>query len=95
MSFVMYKKIVILGLVSCLSVFNLAYAKDELDDLRDNNSSEWSLVKHDLKRNIKAYDKKEYGNRLRSFKLDVVIDAPLDSVARVYYDIENYHKWFW
>lgn len=91
----MYKKIVILGLVSCLSVFNLAHAKDDIDDLRDNDSTEWSLVKHDVKRQIKAYDKKEYGNRLRSFKLDAVIDAPLETVARVYYDIENYHKWFW
>jgi len=67
----------------------------DIDDLRDKASTEWSLIKHDKKRQIKAFDKKEYGNRLRSFKLDVVIDAPLETVARVYYDIENYHKWFW
>lgn len=89
----MLPKLLCAGLL--LAVTTISHAENDIDDLRDGESTDWSLIKHDIKRNIKAYDKKEYGKRMRSFKLDVIIDAPLESVARVYYDIDNYHKWFW
>ena len=59
----MLKKFAPFLLITSISAANLAYAKDEVDDLRSNDSTEWSLIKHDTKRQIKAYDKKEYGNQ--------------------------------
>jgi hypothetical protein len=77
---------------------NVTYAADEdLDFLRETNqlSNEWRLIRHDKIRNIKAYDKREAEQRIRSFKVEYDIDASLDDIARVYFDFDNYHRWFY
>ncbi|PTQ89151.1 START domain-containing protein [Agitococcus lubricus] len=88
---------VILALgISGLSTTVSADVDDELLELRGTQAfNEWILVKHDTKRNIKAYSKREDGKRIRSFKLDYLIDAPLVALGRVYLDIDNYTRWFW
>ena len=69
---------------------------DDIRDLQDTGSKdEWRLIKNNEAKNIKAWDKKDIGRRYRSFKLELVIDAPIDRVARVYLDIGNYTSWFW
>lgn len=77
---------------------NLTYAADEdLDFLRETKqlSNEWRLIRHDKIRNIKAYDKREAGQRIRSFKVEYDVDASFDDIARVYFDFDNYHRWFY
>ena len=81
-----------------VSSTNLTYAADEgIDFLRESNqvSNEWRLIRHDKLRNIKAYDKREAGQRIRSFKVEYDVDASLDDIARVYFDFDNYHRWFY
>ena len=69
------------------------------DDIRDlqytGPANEWRLIKNNALKNIKAWDKRDDDKRYRSFKLDLMIDAPLETVARVYFDVENYPRWFW
>ena len=67
-------------------------ANDDLDFLRQSaqKSNEWRLIKHDKIRNIKAYDKRETGQNLRSFKVEYDIEASFDDIARIYFDFENY-----
>jgi len=74
-----------------------ADSDDDLDNLRGTSPfSDWRLIKHDVRRNIKAYDKRDDQNSgVRSFKLDVIVDGSLETVARVYFDIDNYTRWFW
>lgn len=69
---------------------------DDLDELRGTAAfNEWDLVKHDQRRNIKAYSKREDGKNVRSFKLDYLVEASLTTLGRVYLDVENYTRWFW
>lgn len=69
---------------------------DDLNEFQDTGpANEWRLIKNDVRRNIKAWDRRDDGKRYRSFKLDLMIEAPLDAVARAYFDIENYPHWFW
>jgi len=53
------------------------------------------LVRSARARHLKTYDKREQNKTMRSFKIDVLLDSPLETVARVYFDIENYDKWYW
>ena len=74
----------------------VALADDGLDDLRDDAKySEWRMIKNDISRRIKAWDKRDLGKDIRSFKLDQEIEAPLDVVLRAYLDIDYYPRWFW
>lgn len=71
-------------------------ADDDIHDLRgDHRVSEWYSIKTDTIRNIKTWAKQEDGKRIRSFKVDAIIDAPLDAVIRVHYDADNIKRWFW
>jgi len=72
-------------------------ANDDLDFLRQSaqKSDEWRLIKHDKIRNIKAYDKRETGQNLRSFKVEYEVEASFDDIARIYFDFENYNRWFY
>mgnify|MGYP003327030989 CR=1 FL=1 len=76
------------------SLSALAANNDDLDELRAQNN-DWTLVKNDIAKQIKTYDKREQNKRMRSFKIDATFNAPVESVAAVYFDIENYDKWFW
>ncbi|MDO8332256.1 MAG: START domain-containing protein [Fluviicoccus sp.] len=86
----------VMALAVGLPAISHADVDDDLDELRGTNSfSDWQLVKHDTRRNIKAYTKREDGKGVRSFKLDYLVDAPFMTLARVYLDIESYTRWFW
>ena len=86
----------VMALAVGLPAISHADVDDDLDELRGTNSfSDWQLVKHDTRRNIKAYTKREDGKGIRSFKLDYLVDAPFMTLARVYLDFDNYTRWFW
>lgn len=73
-----------------------AFADRDLDELRGPGlGSEWRLIKNDTRKQIKAWDKRDDDKKYRSFKLDLIIDAPLEAVARAYTDIDYYPRWFW
>ena len=76
-----------------VSSTNLTYAADEdIDFLRESNqiSNEWRLIRHDKLRNIKAYDKREAGQRIRSFKVEYDVDASLDDIAEgIHYSVSG------
>lgn len=72
----------------------LAANPDE-DDLTVKLGTEWRLVKDDHSRDIRTWAKLEDGKRYRSFKIEVQLDADLDTIARVLFDFDNYPKWFW
>jgi len=57
--------------------------------------SEWTLIRQDAFRNIKTYAKHEDGRKIRSFKIDMIVDAPYETVAKVHFDIDNFKKWYW
>lgn len=92
----MIKKILALSLV-LITMVSLepvqASSNDDLEELR-TQSNEWEIVKNDTRREIKTYIKREHGKRVRSFKIDAIIDAPLDVVARVHEDYDNYKRWY-
>lgn len=84
-----------LALLAPLSAPAVYAAADDLDELRgDNNASEWQLVKNDIRRNIKTWSKREDGKSIRSFKVEMIVDEPLDTVARIHFDYENYPRWY-
>jgi len=81
---------------SLLLVSSTVSFADDIRDLQDTGpANEWRLIKNDARKNIKAWDKRDDDKRYRSFKLDLMIDAPLETIARVYFDVENYPRWFW
>ena len=41
------------------------------------------MVKNDRMRNLKTYARLEDGKRYRSFKVEAILDAPVEAVARV------------
>jgi hypothetical protein len=86
-----------LTLLNGVAVTAHADSDDDLDNLRGTSPfSDWRLIKHDVRRNIKAYDKRDdQSSGVRSFKLDVIVDGSLETVARIYFDIDNYTRWFW
>lgn len=72
--------------------------QNDLDEFRNadlGKANEWHLIKNDSIRNIKTYSKQEDGKRVRTFRVDMVVDASLETVARVHYDPDNLKKWFW
>ena len=92
----MFQRIAQLSLLAVLSV-NAFAANDDLDDLRTSNiaQDEWRLIKQDRAHDIKAYDKRDLGKNLRSFKVEYEVETDLDTIARVYFDFDNYRKWFY
>ena len=69
----------------------------DVDDLRNtqkSNANEWRLHKNDARHKIKVYVKNEEGQKLRSFKVEGIIDAPLETLLRIQSDVENYARWY-
>lgn len=87
------------GLSLCvLSSMPALAASDDLAELRNADlgaKNEWHLIKNDALRNIKTYTKQEDGKKVRSFRVDMVVNASLETVARVHYDPDNLKRWFW
>ncbi len=79
-----------------LSVATTVSAADkDFEDLRsDNVSSDWRLSKNDKRHDIKVFIKNEEGKSIRSFRVEAAFDAPIETVARVQGDVENYIKWY-
>lgn len=72
-----------------------SHAEDDLNEFRSQLNNEWQLVRNDRMRNLKTYARLEDGKRYRSFKVEAILDAPIDSVARVLLDFDRYTRWFW
>jgi hypothetical protein len=75
----------------------LAAKGDDVDDLRADSkrANEWVVVKKDRLKKITTWAKREDGKSIRSFKVDMTLDASLETVARVHFDVENIKRWFW
>ena len=92
----MLKKLLVAAISGCLLLTAVpGRAEDDLDEFRSQLTSQWQLVKNDRMRNIKTYARLEDGKRYRSFKVEATIDAPVEAVARVLLDFDNYTRWFW
>ena len=81
-----------LTLLNGVAVTAHADSDDDLDNLRGTSPfSDWRLIKHDVRRNIKAYDKRDdQSSGVRSFKLDVIVDGSLETLKKVS-DTEFYY----
>lgn len=96
----MLKKISILvfAIATALSpVISYAAAGDDVDELRADSKrkNEWIQIKKDRLKQITTWAKQEEGKNIRSFKVDMVVDANLETLARVHFDVENIKRWFW
>jgi|JI10StandDraft_1071094.scaffolds.fasta_scaffold441919_2 hypothetical protein len=79
-------------LVSATTAFA---AVGDLDELRDSgNKNEWRLHKNDKRHNIQVYVKNEEGKAVRSFKVDAVLEAPVETLARIQFDIDTFPRWY-
>ena len=77
------------------SVPAIALAERDLDDFRAEAArNEWRLSKSDKLHQIKVYVKNEEGKNIRSFRVEAMLDAPLDVVARVQADVDSYIRWY-
>ncbi|MDO9180275.1 MAG: START domain-containing protein [Agitococcus sp.] len=77
------------------SVPAIALAERDLDDFRaEAAKNEWRLSKSDKLHQIKVYVKNEEGKNIRSFRVEAMIDAPIEVVARVQSDVDNYVRWY-
>lgn len=71
-------------------------AGGDLDELRNDHgdSGEWRETRNDRLHNIRVFVKHEEGKNIRSFKVESLIDAPVETLARVQSDIDNYTRWY-
>ena len=77
------------------SVPAIALAERDLDDFRAEAArNEWRLSKSDKLHQIKVYVKNEEGKNIRSFRVEAMLDAPLDVVTRVQSDVDSYIRWY-
>jgi len=73
----------------------IALAEKDLDDFRaEAAKNEWRLSKSDKLHQIKVYVKNEEGKNIRSFRVEAMIDAPLEVVTRVQSDVDSYVRWY-
>lgn len=94
----MKKTVPIMVLMSCL-LSSSVYAANTDDESTTSQSAAvvngWLLVKDDKAHNIKAYAKQEDEKKFRTFRVEAIMDSPLEAVARVQFDVDNIKKWFW
>ena len=91
----MLKKIVFACTFSSLLWSNVALAERNLDDLRDEvPANEWRLQKNDARHKIKVYVKNEDGKKIRSFKVEAILDTNIETLSRVQSDIDSYSRWY-
>lgn len=90
--------VVFLGLALGVgSAASYAAGDDEMASAPARNTAVngWLLVKDDVVHNIKAFAKQEDDKKFRTFRVEAIMDAPLETVARVQFDVDNIKKWFW
>ncbi|HNH42839.1 MAG TPA: hypothetical protein PK633_01945 [Agitococcus sp.] len=75
----------------------LAAKGDDLEELRADSkrANEWIVVKKDNLKNITTWAKREDGKNIRSFKIEMIAQADLETIARVHFDVDNIKRWFW
>jgi len=89
----MLKKLCLSLMVASVPV--AALAERDLDDFRaEAAKNEWRLSKSDKLHGIKVYVKNEEGKNIRSFRVEAMLDAPLEVVTRVQADVDNYTRWY-
>jgi hypothetical protein len=88
--------LVVLCIAILLSINNAVAAGDsDFENLRSPLGREWILTKNDRLRNIKTYVRLEDGKQFRSFKVEAVFDASMQTISNVLLDFNNYTKWYW
>lgn len=71
-------------------------ASDDLQELRgETRTNEWVPARNDDKREIRTWAKQEDGKRIRSFKIDAVVDSSIEAIGRLHTDMENMPRWYW
>ncbi|HNJ87130.1 MAG TPA: hypothetical protein PKU92_11145 [Agitococcus sp.] len=75
----------------------LAAKGDDLEELRADSkrANEWIVVKKDNLKDITTWAKREDGKNIRSFKIEMIAQADLETIARVHFDVDNIKRWFW
>lgn len=96
----MLKKIAIMAfatLTTLTPITSFADKTDDLEELRVDNkrANDWVLVKKDKLKNITTWAKREDGKSIRSFRVEMIVDADLETLARIHFDVENIKRWFW
>ena len=96
----MLKKISIMSfalMTAFTPISALAAKGDDVEELRADSkrANEWVLVKKDKLKNITTWAKREDGKSIRSFKVEMIVDADLETLARLHFDVENIKRWFW
>jgi len=89
----MFKKLCLSLMIASMPA--IALAEKDLDDFRaEAAKNEWRLSKSDKLHQIKVYVKNEEGKNIRSFRVEAMIDAPLEVVTRVQSDVDSYVRWY-
>lgn len=69
---------------------------DELQELRDDGyGHQWVLVTRDDTRGIRTWARLEEGKRVRSWKIDAILNASLEAIARAHTDVAAMPRWYW
>lgn len=87
---IIFKIMIILG-VGC------AYASTEDLDLLQNNAQKdvWILSKSDSRHNVKTWYKQETGKHTRTFKVEAMMDVPMEKAAMALVGGDSWKRWFW
>jgi hypothetical protein len=86
----------VLCMTMLLAINNAIAASDsDFENLRSPLGREWILTKNDRLRNIKTYVRLEDGKQFRSFKVEAVFEASMQTISNVLLDFNNYTKWYW
>ncbi|HNL79275.1 MAG TPA: hypothetical protein PKL69_02855 [Agitococcus sp.] len=80
-----------------MPIVSFAAKGDDLEELRADSkrNNEWILVKKDQLKDITTWAKREDGKNIRSFKIEMIAQADLETIARVHFDVDNIKRWFW
>ncbi|RZU38406.1 hypothetical protein EV700_2337 [Fluviicoccus keumensis] len=73
----------------------VSFAQEELRELQMPMTAEWQLVKDDRLRNIRTFARLEPGKRFRSFKVEAMVSASPETLARLMLDFSSYPRWYW
>ena len=89
-----------MAFVACTAlapITSYAASGNDLEELRTDSkrANDWVQVKKDRLKNISTWAKREDGKSIRSFRVEMTVDASLETVARVHFDVENIKRWFW